>query len=65
MINKCPCCNSIPVEAGLISCQNIKCPNYDEKYFVWEWQKLPRATDSLCEQGSAACIESLEFNHER
>lgn len=42
MINNCTCCNSTPVEAGLISCQNIKCLAYDEKYFVWEWQKLAK-----------------------
>tara|TARA_R110000850_G_scaffold100316_7_gene207542 strand:- start:2832 stop:2996 length:165 start_codon:yes stop_codon:yes gene_type:complete len=40
MINKCPCCGKQPVQAGLISCQNIKCLDYDEKYFVWEWQAL-------------------------
>lgn len=40
MINKCPHCDSTPVEAGMISCQNIKCLGCDEKYFVWEWQKL-------------------------
>ena len=40
MINNCPCCNKPPIQAGLISCQNIKCLAYDEKYFVWEWQKL-------------------------
>lgn len=57
MINSCHSCNSIPVDAGLISCQNIKCPEYDEKYFVWEWQAL--STESLCDKGSAACIESL------
>lgn len=59
MIYNCPSCNSIPVEAGLISCQNIKCSSYDEKYFVWDWQALPKVTESLCEQGSAACIKSL------
>jgi len=60
MINKCHVCNSLPVEAGLISCQNIKCSEYDEKYFIWEWQALTKSTKALCEQGSAACIESLE-----
>jgi len=40
MINNCTCCNKSPVQAGLISCQNNKCSNYDEKYFVWEWQVL-------------------------
>ncbi len=40
MTNNCPCCNTLPVEAGLISCQNQKCLNRDEKYFIWEWQDL-------------------------
>ena len=40
MINNCPCCNKLPVQAGLISCQNDKCLSYGEKYFVWEWQEL-------------------------
>ena len=45
MINKCPCCNTSPVEAGLISCKNNKCLNYDEKYFIWEWQELVKPID--------------------
>ncbi len=40
MIKNCPCCNELPVQAGLISCQNQKCLNHDKNYFVWEWQKL-------------------------
>lgn len=50
MINKCPCCNTDPIEAGMISCQNIKCLEYDESYFIWEWQALtkkPAAKDNL------------------
>jgi len=42
MINKCPCCNNMPVDAGMISCQTVKCLNYDAKYFVWEWQDLDK-----------------------
>jgi len=60
MTNKCPYCNSIPDKPALISCQNIKCSNHDLKYFIWEWQALTSETDSLCEQGSADCIESLD-----
>ena len=60
-INKCTCCNSTPIEAGMISCQNVKCDERDVKYFIWEWQALPRATESLCENGSAACSQSLSL----
>lgn len=42
MINKCPCCNTDPIKAGMISCQNIKCLEYDESYFIWEWQALTK-----------------------
>jgi hypothetical protein len=42
MINKCPCCNSTPKEAGFISCDNIKCLKFEEEYFVWEWQLLAK-----------------------
>lgn len=51
MINKCTCCNSTPSEAGLISCQNIKCQAYDEKYFVWEWQALVKPVETLINSG--------------
>lgn len=40
MINNCPHCNKTPKVNVDVSCQNIKCLNYDEKYFVWEWQEL-------------------------
>jgi len=40
MINLCNSCNSTPIEAGMISCQNIECLEFDVKYFIWEWQKL-------------------------
>ena len=60
--NKCPCCNSTPVESDeMISCQNIKCSESDIKYFIWEWQSLPKSIDALCENGSAACIQSLSL----
>jgi len=47
MINKCPCCNNVPVEAGMISCQKIDCLNYDDKYFIWEWQSLDKSIVEL------------------
>ena len=40
MINTCNCSDSTPIEAGMVSCQNIKCLEFDIKYFIWEWQKL-------------------------
>jgi len=59
MINLCQSCNSIPNQNGYIKCSNDKCVEHNVDYFVWEWQALPEVTESLCENGSAACIESL------
>jgi hypothetical protein len=49
MINLCPHCKNIPVENGMISCQTTECLNFNESYFVWEWQALNKELIDLGE----------------
>jgi len=57
MINKCPCCNNMPVDAGMISCQTVKCLNYDDKYFVWEWQALGKELIELAKLEAESLLD--------
>jgi len=40
MINTCHSCNTKPNQNGYISCSNNKCLEFEEPYFIWDWQKL-------------------------
>lgn len=40
MINDCPKCGKPPAFNGKYKCDNVKCSEHGESYFVWEWQKL-------------------------
>ena len=40
MINLCPKCSTKPNQNGYISCSNNKCLEFEEPYFIWDWQKL-------------------------
>jgi len=53
MVNNCPCCNRLPRQEGLISCQNVKCLEFGEKYFVWEWQNRKKETIDNVNIGNA------------
>ena len=61
MINLCPSCNSIPSQNGYIKCVNDKCENYNIDHLAPDWQALTNEAESLCENGSAACIQSLSL----
>ncbi len=39
MINNCNCCNKYPKVKELISCENVKCLEFGQEFFVWDWQK--------------------------
>ena len=40
MINNCPICNKTPKVKVTVSCQNDKCTEFKDEYYVWEWQAL-------------------------
>ena len=40
MINNCASCNKTPKVKIVVSCDNDKCLEFGEEFYVWEWQKL-------------------------
>ncbi len=42
MINDCPCCGKTPKIKVTVSCQNVKCLEFEVEHFVWDWQKLTK-----------------------